>query len=493
MDAFPTQLDDREQLLRLLGGFWSDTYQGQNFLAEALLARATLTKQTFDRLQEAIDCRSRLGVPLYKKEYWRFLSVKQSVVSDFPNLYGEDTSYGDGSIYGKRSATLPFVYPISEELLDCKIITNRITDPSIVWVSGIDFVINKAYKIIQFRQNPLTIPGFSQQTLDDGDLESILWLCRPNIDKQYVYTHFGYVVSLWAQTSQSYKDLVNSVFDSLVLGTSVGRTLDAISIATGIPLAKGNEIVVDISQDSRNKLVVTDKNIYKLSLNADVTVAVGDELKEDQSITSAFKYYEFNRGEVPADVSGIGLYKDLLPGGYSGEIGFENKTLPTTVTSDLNGKTIITFPVGGHPFDVEAFWNKVHAAGIASGKTLAETLDSRTIKVGQPTADNLPTEMNPFGFLVDNLFRYGALLVSLKAEAVDPDAVGINKLSYIKKLMPPHSTLLLFVELPSIEENSTIDEDNVIANFPAANTLENNNENNTQEIITSRLVRGYIV
>jgi len=238
---------------------------------------------------------------------------------------------------------------------------------------------------------------------------------------------------------------------------------------------------------------VTDKNIYKLSLNADVTVAVGDELKEDQSITSAFKYYEFNRGEVPADVSGIGLYKDLLPGGYSGEIGFENKTLPTTVTSDLNGKTIITFPVGGHPFDVEAFWNKVHAAGIASGKTLAETLDSRTIKVGQPTADNLPTEMNPFGFLVDNLFRYGALLVSLKAEAVDPDAVGINKLSYIKKLMPPHSTLLLFVELPSIEENSTIDEDNVIANLPAANTLENNNENNTQEIITSRLVRGYIV
>jgi len=226
MDAFPTQLDDREQLLRLLGGFWSDTYQGQNFLAEALLARATLTKQTFDRLQEAIDCRSRLGVPLYKKEYWRFLSVKQSVVSDFPNLYGEDTSYGDGSIYGKRSATLPFVYPISEELLDCKIITNRITDPSIVWVSGIDFVINKAYKIIQFRQNPLTIPGFSQQTLDDGDLESILWLCRPNIDKQYVYTHFGYVVSLWAQTSQSYKDLVNSVFDSLVLGTSVGRTLE---------------------------------------------------------------------------------------------------------------------------------------------------------------------------------------------------------------------------------------------------------------------------
>lgn len=494
MDAFPTQLDDREQLLRLLGGFWSDTYQGQSFLAEALLARANLTKQTFDRLQEAIDCRSRLDIPLFRKEYWKFLSIKQSVISDFPNLYGEDTQYGDGSIYGKRSATLPFVYPIDEELFDCKIITNRLTDPSIVWVSGTDFVINRDYKVIQFRQNPLSVPGFAQQTLDDGDTEAILWMCRPSIDRQYVYNHFGYVVSLWGKTSQAYKDLVNNVFDSLVWGTSSGRTLDAISITTGIPLAKGDETVVDISEDSRNKLVVTDNNIYKLALNAEVTVSIGDYLKQDQSITSAFKYYEFNRGEVPADISGIGLYKDLLPGSFIGEIGFENKELPTTVSTSLNGKTVITFPLGGHPFDVESFWAIVQNNGMAQYRTLAETLDTRTIKEGQPTAENLPETMNPFGFLVENLFRYGTLLVSIKAEGVDPDAAGLDKLSYVKRLMPPHSTMLLFVELPSIEENNVIDEDNSIANFKAANTLDDEvTTANTQEIITSRLIRGYIV
>ena len=494
MGTFPTQLDDKEQLLRLLGGFWSDTYQGQSFLSEALLARTTLTKQTFDRLQEAIDCRSRLDVPLFRKEYWRFLSVKQSIISDFPNLYGEDTTYGDGSIYGKRSETLPFVYPISEELFDCKVITNRLTDPSIVWISGTDFIINREYKVIQFKHNPLTIDGFSQQTLDDGDLEAILWLCRPSIDKQYVYTHFGYVVSLWAKTSQHYKDLVNNVFDSLVWGTSSGRTLDAISICTGIPLAKGNETVIDIAQDSRNKLIVTDKNLYKLSLNAEMTVSVGDVLKEDQSLTSAFKYYEFNRGEVPDDINGLGLHKDLLPGNFVSELGFENKDLPTAVSSDLNGKTIITFPVGGHPFDVDAFWDEVHARGLASGTTLAETLDTRETKVGQPYEASLPTTINPFAFMVSNFLRYGALLVRIKAEAVDPDAAGINKLSYVKRLMPPHSTMILFVELPSVEEDQTADEDNSITSFRAANTLDDEiTAASVQDIITARVVRGYIL
>lgn len=497
MTQFPSQLDDREQLLRLLGGFWSDTYQGQSLLSEAVLARANLTTQTFDRLQEAIDCRSRLDIPLFRKEYWRYLSFKKSTVTKFPNLYGEDVLYGEGAVYGERSASLPFVYPIDEEFFDCKLISNRLSDGSVNLVSGLDFVVEESLNIIRFKENPFNNEGFQKQLLEDGDEEIILWLYRPKIDRQYVYQHFGYVVNLWAKTSQFYKDLVNNVYDCMVLGTSVGKTLDAISITTGIPLAKGNETVIDISQDRYNKLVVTDKNVYKVSPKAEITVSVGDELYTDQSITNALEYFEFNRAQVPTTIAGVSLFKDLLPGNYISEIGFKNELSDLIVETTLEGKTKVSFEIGGHPFDIEAFWNEVHTRGITSGETLADLLDTRDNKEGEPTESNLPSQINPFGFLVENIFRHGAFLVKVNAEAVDKNAAGIDKLSYVRKLLPPHTTMILIVNMPSIEENVVLEEDTEeesTFSFVGANTLSEDIESDSlQDVITGRVVTGVLL
>ena len=496
MTQFQSQLDDKEQLLRLLGGFWSDTYQGQDFLGEALLARANLTGQTFDRLQEAIDCRSRLDVPLFRKENWRYLSIKKSTVASFPNMYGEAVAYGEGALYGKRSASLPFVYPIDEELFDCKLITNRLSESSVNLVSGLDFIIDENLNVIRLKANPFDNTEFQSQFLDDGDEEVILWMYRPKIDRQYVYQHFGYVIDMWAKTSQEYKDLVNNIYDSLVLGTSVGKTLDAISLATGIPFAKGNETVVDISEDRHNKLVLTDKNVYKLSPRAVVTVSIGDALSVDQSITNALEFFEFNRGIVPESVVGISLFKDLLPGDYLSEIGFKNELTDLIVETTLDGKTKVSFEIGGHPFDVEAFWDDVHNRGLASGKTLANLLDTRVNKEGEPSASNLPKQINPFGFLVQNVLRHGAFIVKVKAEAVDGRAAGIDKLSYAKKLLPPHTTMILIIGMLSIEENVVLEEDeeDEIFSFTGANTLSDSiEENSLQDVIFGRVVTGVLM
>lgn len=492
MIQFPSQLDDRDQLLRLVGGFWSGTYEGQNLLSEALLSRSNLTKQTFERLQEAIDCRSRVDVPLYRKEYWRQLVLKKSVVDSFPNLYGEDISYGDGSIYGKRSASLPFVYPIDAELDDCRLITNRLTYSSVNLVSGLDFVVDKKYKILRFKQNPFNNPGFSTQTTEDGDVELTMWLYRPSIDREYVYQHFGYVVNLWAETSQSYKNLVNNVYDCLVDGTSVGKTLDAITAITGIPLAKGNETVKEIYKDKTHNLVITDKNVYALSLQANILVEEGDYLSQDQTICDGLEYHEFNRGEVPESIDGVSLLKDMLPGNYIGEIGFNNQTQNLIVESDLNGKTKVSFALGGHPFDVDNFWNDVHDRGLASGTTLADLLDTRTEKIGEPTAASLPSTINPLQFLAENIFRYGAFLVKIKSSAVDPAAVGLDKLTYVKRLLPPHTMMILIVSMPDIQsEIVTESDDTTPVTFTCSNTLSEDLESTSLEsAVRSRIVSG---
>lgn len=495
MLQFPSQLDDKESLLRLTGGFWSDTYQGQELLGTALLARASLTKQTFERLQEAIDCRSRLDIPLYRKEYWRAVVLKKSVVEDFPNLYGENVNYGEGAVYGKRSASLPFVYPVDAELDDCRLISNRLTEASINLISGLDFIIDKNYKLLRLKENPFNNPGFQKQTFEDGEEEVTLWFYKPSIDREYVYQHFGYVINLWAVTSQAYKDLVNNVYDCLVDGTSSGKVLDAITSITGIPLAKGNETVQEIYRDKHHNLVITDKNFYKLAAKSEVLVDEGDKLTIDQPLSDGLEYYEFNRGQTPPSIEGVSLLKEMLPGNYMGEIGFKNENLATTVTSDLNGKTVITFPLGGHPFDVEAFWNEVHRRGTASGSTLANLLDSRAVKTGEPTATNLPTEINPMRFLVENIFRYGAFVVKIKASAVDQSAVGLDKISYVKRLLPPHSVMILIITASEVASEIVTEADSGSPDsFRCANTLSEDLENTSLQSVTGlRLVKGTIL
>lgn len=495
MIQFPSELDDKDGLLRLLGGFWSDTYQGQDLLAEALLARSTLTKQIFERLQEAIDCRSRLNVPLFRTEYWRSLVIKKSVVAELASLYGENITYGDGVIYGKRFIDLPFIYPINSEITDCNLITNRLTSPSVNLIKGIDFLVDQNLKVIRFKTNPFNNPLFQKQSTDSGDEEITLWLYRPSIDREYVYTHFGYVVDLWSKTSPKYKQLVNDVYDSIVLGTSAGRTFDAISAATGIYLAKGDETVEVIEEDKDNLLIISNKNVYKFVKGALSLVSVGDFLKKDQPLTDGFQYYEFNTGEVPLSIQGVSLSSDMLNGRYISELGFINRLEETKISYDDQGKTKITFDLGGHPFDVESFWNEVHERGVAANRTLANALDTRTNKEGEPGASNLPSQINPFGFLVENVFRYGAFAVKIKSAAVDPEAAGIDKLSYVRRLLPPHTTMILIIDMPSIVEEVDIGDDVFTpTTFTAANTFEEDvTEAILQDIITGSVVYGSYV
>lgn len=492
MIQFPSELDDKDALLRLLGGFWSDTYQGQDLLGEALLSRATLTKQIFERLQEAIDCRSRLNLPLFRTEYWRSLVIKKSVIADLASFYGEDITYGDGVIYGKRFIDLPFIYPIDSEIVDCNLITNRLTNPSVSLVKSLGFLIDSKLKVIRFKTNPFNNPLFQVESTDSGDQEITLWLYKPSIDREYVYTHFGYVIDLWSKTSPDYKKLVNDIYDSIVLGTSAGRTFDAISAATGIRLAEGDETVAVIEEDKDNLLIISDKNVYKFAKGSTPLVSVGDYLKKDQPITDGFEYYEFNRGEVPSSIQGVSLSSDLLNGRYISEIGFVNRLEETQVSYDENGKTKLTFTLGGHPFDVDDFWNEVHSRGVAAGRTLANALDTRTNKEGEPGPSNLPSEINPFGFLVENVFRYGAFVVKIKSAEVDPEAAGIDKLSYVRRLLPPHTTMILIIDMPSIAEEVEPDEDSYVpATFVAANTLEEDvTEDILQDIITGSVVYG---
>lgn len=498
MINFPTQLDDKGQILRLLGGFWEEVYTGNDYLAEALKGRCNLTKQTFERLQEAIDCRSRLDIPVFRKEYWLELTMKKSVIAGLANNYGEESYYGTtAASYGRRSSGFSFFYPLPEEIVDCPIITNRISSPSTVLFRNLDFYIDSANHRLFFAENPFNNDSFAHQTTE-GDEEIVLWLQLPRIDKEYLYSHFGYVIGLWAKSSQPYKDLLNNVYDSMVLGTSMGKTLDGIAATTGIPLAKGNETVEDITYDRNNLLVITNKNVYKFNKNSQAVVSIGDSLRVDQEMTDGILVHEFNRGEVPESLKGLNLSKRYMGIQYIGDIGFNNEEVPVDFEYDSNGKAKMSFYLGGHPFDVEAFWDDTHKRGLAMAMTLADAFDNRPVKYGEPGPTNVPSVINPLKFLAENVLRNGAFLVKIKAGSVRPGFAGIENITYLRNLIPPHTTMFLLIDLQDIEEEvlqADYEDTEEIGSFTGMGTTFETEITTTDvsDTIVARVVRGNLL
>ncbi len=170
--------------------------------------------------------------------------------------------------------------------------------------------------------------------------------------------------------------------------------------------------------------------------------------------------FELNRGaEIsPADIQALTIGTGVLAWGFWGDLTFENKQVPVIVESDTAGRTKVSWALGGFPFDVENFWDEVHAAGVQKGQTLANLLDTRENPVGQPTAGMLPTTINPFQFLTNNLLRNNAYLVKVRPGSELTDRLDFMPVEQLRKIQPPHTLMLLIVELvhrdsPVIMEN----------------------------------------
>jgi hypothetical protein len=76
-------------------------------------------------------------------------------------------------------------------------------------------------------------------------------------------------------------------------------------------------------------------------------------------------------------------------------------------------------------------------------------LDTRPPRTGPASRPPLvlPATVNPFGFLCENVFRGGAFAVLLKPARFGPDALGLHAARLLRRVIPPWTLCLLFVEL----------------------------------------------
>lgn len=450
--------DRSDVLLNVLGSFWATTYQGNKLLEDLTTVAGQMAQQSYVQLLELINSVSRFNVPLYHQDNWYALTIRKSQVNAASLWIAK---YTTGSPYQySNPSQLNYNVPVAaaqsyavskpKDLVQVRAIFNRLVDPSVELIDGIDYQLMEDQ--ILFREDPFNNPKIAKRELLNAvgeivDTELVLWMYRGQWDWKYVYEQFGYALRLQLKTSEGYKQFINSVFDAFNFGTAVKQQQLAIAATFGVPLVvETTETVETVLSDVDHLNVITDQHVYQFPLGTNTIVTPGQVLKAGDPLTDLLQVFELNRGE-PVNISALTVGPGILAWGYYGDLTFENAEVPVTVELNVNGYTKVSWELGGFPYDVEKFWDDVHAAGVAKNQTLAMLLDVRAWPIGQPTAASLPSTINPLQFLTQNLLRNNAVIVKVKPGSQLGNRLAFVPVEQLRKIQPPQSLMIFVVEL----------------------------------------------
>lgn len=463
-------LNGGKLLLSQLGSFWQSSFFADADKVSSLMhADSWVQAQSYLNYLETAACVSRLTVPVFHTRYWYVLTLRESDMTAIPSIYqADDLVFGPqlGTVAYRPAGTMqtfggsdfPIVSQVEmpEDLATANwTIQTSPVSPTRVWVYGADYAIDSTRKMIRFRDNPFSdsrVPV--ADILDaDGNLEDrtiALWIYRGEFDLNYVYNQFGYALKLRLDSSEEYKALVNAMWDMYVLGPSAASLRTFIAAAAGAPtVVSPTETVELLRTEDDSKLIITDKAAYRIPLTATSVVSVGDELTMGDFLTDAIELSELSTASPSyALLPNMSLSKSTLTGNYVAELILSNESVPLEyVGVDADGKAEVRFQVSGFPGDVELFWTTVQENGKDAGATLAELLDRRTTKEGEPEPGAWPLTVNPAQFILENLMRNNLFILRLRTGSFGDDALGVGVLRFLRRVLPPHVAYVAFVEI----------------------------------------------
>lgn len=516
--VFPNTICDQpRKLLAALGSFWARTYLGKDQVLSFTQASAQVATQTHLDLLELIASMSRFNVPIWHRDNWYLLLIKESerngVSVNLPRFDDPALRFDESNLHFDQPLDSELhSFPIPANMVHVPTAMNRITNPTVLWTNTLDYTLDATRQAIVFRQNPFDNPFFAVRPIYESgeivDREAAIWLFRGEFDFATIYQQFGYVLGLKLKSSRGYRDLVNAIMDAMVNGPTAISTEQAVATIAGIPLVQEtSETVEVVSSDKISQLIVTDKHVYRFSMRATPAVAVGDVVTVGQSLVDAFDVYEFNRGELPDALKSLAVGRGLLAGCFYGDLIFDNREVPLEVDEQHpSGHTYVKFGLGGFPADVAAFFDEVHSRGVIAYEgretgecapsvrvgTLAHLLDTRVNRDGEPRARNLPATINPLKFLVENILRNNAYVIRIKIAGMGPDAVGLYNVRHLRRTLPPHTALILIYEFEAAPDTVSADTvDEAVGTFHGINVTDPVSENLVSERpIGLRMISG---
>ena len=471
MFEFPKDdLDIPGKPASLVGGYWIEVYEGKDQIQDLVYSRNTLWQQARDGWNEVYRTKSRLIIDPVSLKNWIYMPIIKSKGATTKNSYGGGRAYGASEYqYG---VSVGYAWDLPASVTSVSQIYNRVSYPSASLIETIDFYIDKDAGKIVFKTDPFSNSNFAVSSINnqDGttDTQLAMWAFRPKIDKRSIQLIYGEPIGVDGKSTPEYKEYINDIYDSIILGMSSGKLGHMLGAALELPVAVENEKVERIHNSDR-KVIITNKRVYFMPRSATATVSVDDAVVYGQSLSDGLVITELKRNCDISNIKAINLTKGFISNDFMYDLGFVNNYVTPTVTEVENGKTEFKFYIGGHPLDVDKFWELVNKNGISMGKTLAEGLDKRIEKIGQPAKESLPNSINPLRFLVDEMVPGGLTLISINVESLP---FSLPRMEIIPDLVSLGNGVFFIFEAP-LAIDSSFDVQSVSASqYTGAETLE---------------------
>jgi len=460
MPLTANSFDNSEYFLRTLGTWWATFFGDRVTVKEMLASAGSRYYQTYISFLETVALTSKFTAPVFHHENWYAFTVLESQRfsgSQLNYLYGTSALTYTKSLkpaYGDKENTTYFSYNLPNEIASVHSIYNRLLDPSLVLASDEDFAVDPIRHAIHFAEDPFENSLVPQREVVDDygnvvDHEILLWFNMSEWDHQYIYEHFGYAVKLWMKSSTFYKEFVSALWDHLTIGPTKAALKLALMGMTGIKVALANEEILRVINDGAWTHIETATQLYTFKNNVTVLVEAGDNVLVGDPLVDAVLVIEPSQMTDWSGFNGVALNGAMLRmGDVRSPLTFENEDVPVEyVGVDTYGKAIVQFRVSGFDSDVSNFWAQAHREDLALDQTLAQVLDTRKNPVGEPLPQDIPEFINPFEFVMANLFSNNLFVIVMKPEQFAAGAPGLQGLEYLYKYLVPQSTYLIFVEM----------------------------------------------
>lgn len=465
MTQYPRDiLDTPETLLGLLGSFWT-SYDGQDVATSLLGALTALERQTSrdeDRLLAAV---SRKTVPVTDKRVGLVWTIRESDTNKgyAGRRFGETGLVFDGDgpvVFGKTGGKATYAWPLPADVTTAAFVANRITHASRTMIRDIDFVIDSGHVV--FRDDPFTSADFPVGHVLEGgesvDREILLWLGETEHADHLVSRQFGYALGLDRPSSRRYRDLINALLDAVNGGTTALTVRRVWAAAAGLPLvASDGETVEDVDVNGIFITVITSRQVYALPPGAKPTVKIGQVLHAGDTLDDSLEFFELGDGRVPDAefLPALCLGEGFVSAGLFGELVFRNEETPLRAWREADGRTKVSFALGGWPADVEKFFDDAHDRGDVS---IAEALDVRPLdRRTEPAGpENLPKTVNPLALLCRHFLRDNAVLLRLRPESF-PDGLDAEAAKLLRRVTPPQTAIIVIGRLVGSERPVTMD------------------------------------